>query len=86
PELEERQYQVTSLINEADRLREAKKFEEAAVKYKAALCLDPNSIIAHNNLGIALSGQGKLSEAIATYQRALQIDPNHATAHINLGN
>ncbi|MEJ6481807.1 tetratricopeptide repeat protein [Nostoc punctiforme UO1] len=85
PELEERQYQVTSLINEADRLREAKKFEEAAVKYKAALRLDPNSIIAHNNLGIALDDQGKLEEAIAAYQRALLIDPNYANAHNNLG-
>ncbi|OYE03748.1 tetratricopeptide repeat protein [Nostoc sp. 'Peltigera membranacea cyanobiont' 232] len=84
-EQEKRQDKVTSLINEADRLREAKKFEEAAIKYKAALRLDPNSIIAHNNLGIALKGQGKLEEAIAAYQRALQIDPNYAIAHSNLG-
>ncbi|MEH2272072.1 MAG: tetratricopeptide repeat protein [Nostoc sp.] len=84
-EQEKRQDKVTSLINEADRLREAKKFEEAAIKYKAALRLDPNSIIAHNNLGIALKGQGKLEEAIAAYQRALQIDPNYANAHSNLG-
>ncbi|MEH1900141.1 MAG: tetratricopeptide repeat protein, partial [Nostoc sp.] len=84
-ELEERQYQVTSLINEADRLREAKKLEEAVVKYKAALRLDPNSIIAHNKLGVALYDQGKLSEAIAAYQEALQIDPNYALVHSNLG-
>ncbi|QLE48132.1 tetratricopeptide repeat protein [Nostoc sp. C057] len=84
-ELEERQYQVTSLINEANRLYEAKKFEKAAVKYKAALRLDPNSIIAHNNLGLALYDQGKLEEAIAAYQRALLIDPNSIIAHNNLG-
>ncbi|MGV0105633.1 hypothetical protein NSTCB13_04381 [Nostoc sp. DSM 114160] len=85
-EQEKRQDKVTSLINEADRLREDKKFEEAALKYKAALRLDPNSVFAHNNLGIALYKQGKLSEAIAAYQQALQIDPNFATAHNNLGN
>ncbi|MEH2207255.1 MAG: tetratricopeptide repeat protein, partial [Nostoc sp.] len=84
-EQEKRQDKVTSLINEADRFSEAKKFEEAAVKYKAALRLDPNSIIAHNNLGNALSDQGKLEEAIAAYQEALQIDPNFAIAHYNLG-
>jgi hypothetical protein len=39
---------VTSLINEVDRLREAKKFKEAAIKYKAALQIDPNSLLAHN--------------------------------------
>ncbi|WP_141699829.1 tetratricopeptide repeat protein, partial [Nostoc sp. KVJ20] len=85
-EQEKRQDKVTSLINEADRLHEAKKFEEAAVKYKAALRLDPNSIIAHNKLGIALYDQGKLEQAIAAFQRALQIDPNYANAHNNLGN
>ncbi|MBD2605842.1 tetratricopeptide repeat protein [Scytonema hofmannii FACHB-248] len=84
-ELEKRQYQVTSLINEADRLREDKKFEEAALKYKAALRFDPNSVYAHNCLGIALYYQGKLDEAIARYQKALQIDPNYVTAHNNLG-
>ncbi|MEH2003728.1 tetratricopeptide repeat protein [Nostoc sp.] len=84
-EQEKRQDKVTSLINEADRLREAKKFEEAAVKYKAALRLDPNSIIAHNNLGLALYTQGKLEEAITAYQKALEIDPNYALAHSNLG-
>ncbi|WP_138502595.1 tetratricopeptide repeat protein [Nostoc sp. PA-18-2419] len=84
-EQEKRQDKVTSLINEADRLREAKKFEEAAVKYKAALRLDPNSIIAHSNLGIALRSQGKLEQAIAAFQRALQIDPNDAVANYNLG-
>ncbi|MBW4428228.1 MAG: hypothetical protein KME50_28260 [Nostoc desertorum CM1-VF14] len=47
-ELEERRCQVTSLINEVDRLREAKKFKEAAIKYKAALQIDPNSLLAHN--------------------------------------
>ncbi|MBW4446403.1 MAG: tetratricopeptide repeat protein [Spirirestis rafaelensis WJT71-NPBG6] len=84
-ELEKREYQVTSLINEADRLRENKKFEEAALKYKAALNLDPNSVYAHNCLGIALSDQGKLDEAIASYRQALQIDPNLADVHNNLG-
>ncbi|MEH2162733.1 MAG: tetratricopeptide repeat protein, partial [Nostoc sp.] len=84
-EQEKREDKVTCLINEADRLREAKKFEEAAVKYKAALRLDPNSIIAHNNLGFVLDELGRLEEAIAAYQRALQIDPNYANAHYNLG-
>ncbi|MBW4567880.1 MAG: tetratricopeptide repeat protein [Tolypothrix carrinoi HA7290-LM1] len=84
-ELDERQYQVTSLINEADRLREDKNFSEAVLKYKAVLSLDPNSVLAHYNLGNALSDQVKLDEAIASYQKALQIDPNDADAHNNLG-
>ena len=84
-ELDDRQYQVTSLINEADRLREDKNFEEAALKYKAALSLDPNSAYAYNALGVVVHQQGKVDEAIASYQKALQIDPNFAIAHYNLG-
>ncbi|QDL09236.1 hypothetical protein DP113_16150 [Brasilonema octagenarum UFV-E1] len=85
-ELEDRQYQVTSLINEADRLCEGKKFEEAVLIYKAVLSLEQNSVLAHNNLGNALYYQGKLDEAIASYQKALQIDPNLPPAHLSLGN
>ncbi|MGF1937518.1 MAG: toll/interleukin-1 receptor domain-containing protein [Nostoc sp. ChiQUE02] len=86
PELEDRQYQVTSLINKANRLYENKKLEEAVIKYKAALGLDPNSVFAHNNLGITLYDQGKLEEAIAAYCQALRLNPNFVIAHNNLGN
>ncbi|WP_427157425.1 tetratricopeptide repeat protein [Aliinostoc sp. HNIBRCY26] len=84
-EQEKRKYQVTSLINEADRLREHKKFEESALKYKAALRLDPNSVYAHHCLGFVLDKLGRLEEAIACYQTALRLDPNFAIAHNNLG-
>ncbi len=46
---------------------------------------DPINYMAHNNLGNALAGQGKLDEAIAHYSEALRIDPNFAMAHDNLG-
>ncbi|MBD2562388.1 MULTISPECIES: tetratricopeptide repeat protein [Nostoc] len=84
-EQEKRQDKVTSLINEANRLNKEKKFEEAAVKYKAALHLDPNSVLAHHNLGFVLHELGRLEEAIASYQTALRLDPNLAMAHNNLG-
>ena len=41
--------------------------------------------VAHNNLGLALAGQGKLKEAIDHYERALQLNPDYAEAHNNLG-
>ncbi|MBP5974571.1 tetratricopeptide repeat protein [Brasilonema sp. CT11] len=85
-ELDYRQYQVTRLINEADRLREGKKFEEAVLIYKVVLSLDPNSVLAHKNLGIALYYQDKFDEAIASFRKALQIDPNYTDAHNALGN
>ncbi|MGI8500842.1 MAG: tetratricopeptide repeat protein, partial [Hassallia sp.] len=56
-------------------LREDKNFEEAALKYKAALHLDPNYANAHNNLGLALYNQGKLDDAIAELEIAVHLEP-----------
>src|SRR5438132_8004207 len=50
-----------------------------------ALAIDPNSSVAHDNLGGALAQQGKLADAIHHYQRALQITPGDADAHTNWG-
>src|SRR2546422_618954 len=50
-----------------------------------ALAIDPNSSVAHNNLGEALAQQGNLAEAIEHYRQALNIKPDHADAHYNLG-
>ncbi len=84
-ELEKRQDRVTNLINEANRLFQERKFEEAAFKYKAALRLDPNSVLAQNILVFVLYKLGKLEEAIAIYQKSMHLNPNFATAHYNLG-
>src|SRR3989475_6017836 len=50
-----------------------------------ALAIDPNSSVAHYNLGGALGQQGKLADAIHHYQRALQITPGDADAQTNWG-
>ena len=41
--------------------------------------------VAHNNLGTALAGQGKIGEAMAHYAEALRFKPDYADAHNNLG-
>jgi protein O-GlcNAc transferase len=45
----------------------------------------PNSIEAHNNLGIALASQGKLEDAIDQFQQALRLRPDFEDARRNLG-
>src|SRR5256884_7014230 len=50
-----------------------------------AVAVDPNSFMAHNNLGYALDRQGKLAEAIEHYRQALRIQPDYAEAHSNWG-
>ena len=61
------------------------RYEEAIRHYTAALALRPRSVAVLNNLGIALTDQGKLDEAIACYRKAIELDPKYATAHNNLG-
>ena len=59
---------------------------------RTAVALQPKSPVprkalakAHDNLGQALRGQGKLDEAIAEYRKAIEIDKKFAAAHFNLG-
>jgi tetratricopeptide (TPR) repeat protein len=67
------------------RQKGSKRLEEAVGYYRAALALRPDSSVAHNNLGVALHGNGKVEEAIACYHRAIAADPKAAHAHNNLG-
>jgi serine/threonine protein kinase/Tfp pilus assembly protein PilF len=59
--------------------------DEAVSFSRAALAVRPQSLAAHNILGVALKDQGKLDEAIACYRKAIELDPKFATVHINLG-
>jgi tetratricopeptide (TPR) repeat protein len=49
-----------------------------------ALACTSGNFIAHNNLGFALTQEGKVDEGIAQYQMALQIEPDYVDAHNNL--
>ncbi len=40
---------------------------------------------AHNNLGLAYEGMGRMEEAKREYMEAIRIDPSYAEAHNNLG-
>lgn len=46
----------------------------------------PQNARAHNNLGLALVGQGDIAAAIAHYREALRLKPDYDHAHSNLGN
>jgi tetratricopeptide (TPR) repeat protein len=47
---------------------------------------NPDSWLAHNNLGIVLADEGDLDAAAAHYTRALQLRPAYPETYINLGN
>ncbi len=48
--------------------------------------IDPYHANAHNDLGIALSDQGKLEEAIAELEIAVRLDPTRTLFRENLEN
>jgi tetratricopeptide (TPR) repeat protein len=61
-------------------------FKDAETLYQDTITKNPNSWMAHNNLGLILKAQGRHYEAIAHFSRTLQIKPDYAEAHNNLGN
>jgi tetratricopeptide (TPR) repeat protein len=52
--------------------------------WRDTITKDPNSWMAHYNLGVTLKEQGKLDEAISHYQRALLTKPDFIEAYDNL--
>lgn len=65
--------------------RQVGYWENSITLFERAIKVTSNNYVAHNNLGIALKGQGRLDEAIEQYSEALLIKPDHARAHNNLG-
>ncbi|HAA74575.1 TPA: hypothetical protein DCE37_05595 [Candidatus Latescibacteria bacterium] len=62
------------------------KTPEAIEAYHHGLSLHPNSLNAHNNLGIAYRRAGRTDEAIQSLRSAIRLFPLFAEAHNNLGN
>jgi len=63
----------------------AGKPEEAHRRFQKAVDLNPQSAVAHANLGTSLVRIGKTDAAVAQFKQALRINPNNATANFNLG-
>jgi Flp pilus assembly protein TadD len=53
--------------------------------HRKAIQLKPDLAEAHDELGTALSAQGKLAEAEAAHRKAIQLKPSLAVAHNSLG-
>lgn len=52
---------------------------------QATIQRNPDSAMAHNNLGNILLRKGRVEDAIIHLQTALKIDPDYAEPHANLG-
>jgi Flp pilus assembly protein TadD len=58
---------------------------EAEKLFLAALALEPDNLIALNNLGVVRDLQGRNDEAQAAYRQALDLAPGSSEVQINLG-
>jgi tetratricopeptide (TPR) repeat protein len=65
--------------------RQCEIYTDPAVFWQAALTGNPNSWLAHNNLGSVLFERGQTNEAMAHFEKAVEIEPGYSTAHYNLG-
>ena len=65
--------------------RQTADYHDVIALYTATLKKNPACWMAHYNLGITLTEQGKTDEAIAHYREAVALRPGYAEAHYNLG-
>ena len=59
------------------------RLDAAESNYRQALRLDPRSVIATQNLAVALAGRGNLNEALLTAERAALMDGQTTLVHAN---
>ncbi len=82
---------AAGLVNHGVDLARAGDDEGAAAAYQRAIDLEPDSAIAHYDLGLALLRMEQYAKAIEHFTRALELDPKHehkavlVGAHINHG-
>ncbi|MGB8951892.1 MAG: tetratricopeptide repeat protein [Candidatus Aminicenantales bacterium] len=61
-------------------------WNEAIFRWKKALALNPNSVVAHNNLAVAYETKGLFKEALQEYERALELSPENSHVKMNYQN
>jgi len=60
-------------------------WKEAIFEFQEALRFEPDSWVAHYNLGLAYHDKGWIIQAIEQYLITLKLQPDYADAHNNLG-
>jgi tetratricopeptide (TPR) repeat protein len=63
---------------------QAQDYQKAELAFRKALAYAPDDALGYNNLGSALSGQGKWDEAILVLEKAVSLDPALNIAKNNL--
>jgi tetratricopeptide (TPR) repeat protein len=81
-----REPDYADLRNDAASLYMELGLPELALRHFTAVSrLQPQSAVAHYNVGVALEASGRNAEAAREYEAALRLDPDYSVAHNNLG-
>lgn len=64
-----------ALYDEADKLKDAGKLDEAAGKLNEAIAADANFALAHSALAVVLQKLGRHDEAIVHAERVCELEP-----------
>ncbi len=72
------------LYDEAEKLKDAGKLDEAAAKLNELLAADPGHVLAHYALAVIYTRLKRHDEAIRFASRACELDPNDPFAFTQL--
>ena len=52
-------------------------WDEAIMRWKRIVEIEPDNVQAHNNLGVAYESKGEFEAALAEYKTAIELDPDN---------
>jgi tetratricopeptide (TPR) repeat protein len=64
---------------------QARVYRDLETLWRDTLAKNPESWLAHDNLGVLLQQRGRLEEAIGHFRAAIRIEPDHHEGYNNLG-
>ena len=66
--------------------RQCRNYTDMETLYRSVLSRNPESWLAHDNLGVVLVQKGRPDEALGHYREAIRLNPTYPEAYNNLGN
>ncbi len=72
------------IYDEADKLKDEGKLDEAVAKFEECLAQDETYVLAHAALGVVLGKLGRHDEAIQHARRVCELEPNDPFSHTQL--
>jgi tetratricopeptide (TPR) repeat protein len=69
----------------AELAMKTRDWKTAEPQLQALIQMEPKNAALHNNIALAMKGQGRFADAKKAYEQALAVDPGFSDAKLNLG-